>query len=451
MIVPGEDRTGPGPHALDPGGTRRITRGQWLVLAAAVFGWMFDGVEIGLPPIMGRPALTDLVGSELAGDPRDDLGKSADEKEVSARQREGKVARLLGVLGAMFLVGAAAGGIMFGWLGDRFGRVRTMILSVLTYSLFTGAAYWAEVPWHLMVLRFIASMGMGGQWSLGVALVVESWPGIARPVLAGVIGAAANVGFLMISTLGYVFPVTPTSWRWIMVAGASPALLVFFIAIFVPESERWKAAVRKGASSPIKEIFAPALRSKTLIAIVLSAIPLLGTWGSVQWIPYWVDKTLAPLDPSAKSLTQIWSSVGAILGCLIAPVLGGRWGRRPVYFGMCLMSLVACLYMFLVLKTFDGWFLATSTVVGGITASFYGWLPLYLPELFPTRVRATGQGLSFNSGRILAAIGVILGSGQIAGFFGGYQIAGAVISLVYILGLAAIWLAPETKGQPLPD
>jgi len=302
-----------------------------------------------------------------------------------------------------------------------------------------------------MVLRFIASMGMGGQWSLGVALVVESWPGIARPILAGVIGAAANVGFLLISTLGYLIPVTPDSWRWIMVAGASPAVLVFFIAIFVPESERWKAAVRTRTVSPIKEIFAPALRSKTLIAIALSAIPLLGTWGSVQWVPYWVDKTLAPGDPSAKSLAQIYSSIGAITGCLIAPVLGGRWGRRPVYFGMCLISLVMCLYMFLVLKSFDWWFLATLTVTGGITASFYGWLPLYLPELFPTRVRATGQGLSFNFGRILAAVGVILGSGQIAAFFGGYEFAGAIISLVYIFGLVAIWQAPETKGQPLPE
>jgi len=421
--------------ALEPqaGGAakRRISGAQWLVLAAAVLGWMFDGVEIGLPPIMGRPAMLDLLGPQLASDQN--------------------VGPLLGVLGAMFLVGAAAGGVLFGWLGDRIGRVRTMIFSVLTYSLFTGAAYWADVPWHLMVLRFIASMGMGGQWSLGVALVVESWPGIARPILAGVIGAAANVGFLMISTLGYLFPVTPDSWRWIMVAGASPAVLVFFIALFVPESERWKAAVRKGAASPLKEIFAPALRSKTLIAIALSAIPLLGTWGSVQWVPYWVDKTLAPGDPSAKSLTQIYSSIGAIIGCLIAPVLGGRWGRRPVYFGMCVISLITCLYMFLVLNTFDWLFLASIMVVGGITASFYGWLPLYLPELFPTRVRATGQGLSFNSGRVLAAVGVILGSGQIAGFFGGYQTAGAIISLVYILGLVAIWLAPETKGRPLPE
>jgi SHS family sialic acid transporter-like MFS transporter len=409
----------------------RITRAQWLVLAAAVLGWMFDGVEIGLPPIMGRPAMQDLLGPEMA--------------------RHENIAPLLGVLGAMFLVGAAAGGVLFGWLGDRFGRVRIMIFSVLTYSLFTGAAYWAQVPWQLMVLRFIASMGMGGQWSLGVALVVESWPGIARPVLAGVIGAAANVGFLLISTLGYLIPVTPDSWRWIMVAGASPAVLVFFIALFVPESERWKAAVRKRTVSPIQEIFSPALRSKTFIAIALSAIPLLGTWGSVQWVPYWVDKTLAPDDPSAKSLAQIYSSVGAIIGCLIAPVLGGRWGRRPVYFGMCAISLGTCLYMFLVLKSFDWWFLATLTVTGGITASFYGWLPLYLPELFPTRARATGQGLSFNFGRILAAVGVILGSGQIAAFFGGYEFAGAIISLVYIFGLVAIWLAPETRGQPLPE
>ncbi len=419
------------PEALRPGESGKITRGQWLVLIAAVLGWMFDGVEIALPPIMGRPALIELLGPEMASDKN--------------------IGPLLGVLGAMFLIGAATGGVMFGWLGDRFGRVRTMIFSVLTYSLFTGAAYWAQVPWHLMALRFIASMGMGGQWSLGVALVVECWPGLTRPLLAGVIGAAANVGFLLISLLTWRFPVRPESWRWIMLAGASPAVLVFFIALFVPESERWKAAVKKRATSPIREIFGRDLRRKTLVAIVLSAVALLGTWGSVQWAPYWVDHKLAPHDPSAKSLTQTWSAVGAIICCLIAPLLGGRWGRRPVYFGMCLISLVSCQYMFLTLDKFDSWFLVTMTVAGGVTAGFYGWLPLYLPELFPTRVRATGQGLSFNFGRILAAFGVMLGSGQLAGFFGGYEYAGAVISLVYVVGLVVIWFAPETHGQPLPE
>jgi len=424
--------TASGPEASRPGESSKITRAHWLVLIAAVLGWMFDGVEIALPPIMGRPALIELLGPERASDQN--------------------IGPLLGVLGAMVLVGAAAGGVLFGWLGDRYGRVRTMIFSVLTYSLFTGAAYWALVPWHLMILRFIASMGMGGQWSLGVALVVECWPGLTRPLLAGVIGAAANVGFLMISVLSWVFPVHPESWRWIMLAGASPAVLVFFIVLFVPESERWKAAVKKKAvHSPIREVFSGDLRPKTLVAITLAAIALLGTWGSVQWIPYWVDKTLMPGDPSAKALTQIWSSIGAIIGCLIAPLSGGRWGRRPAYFAMCLISLVSCLYTFLVLKTFDWWFLAVMTLVGGVTASFYGWLPLYLPELFPTRVRATGQGLSFNFGRILAAIGVLVGTGPLVALFGGYEKAGAIISLVYVLGLFVIWLAPETHGQPLPD
>ncbi len=407
-----------------------ISRSQWLVLSAAILGWMFDGVEIGLAPLMGRPALQELLGS------------ASTDKDV---------APWLGVLGAMFLLGAALGGVVFGWFGDRYGRVRTMIFSVLTYSLFTGAAYCAREPWHLMALRFVASMGMGGQWSLGVALVVECWPGIARPMLAGLIGAAANVGFLMISTVAFVFPVKPDSWRWIMLAGASPAVLVFFIALFVPESERWKAAVKSRKASPIREIFSGSLRNKTLIAIVLSAVALLGTWGSVQWVPYWVDHSLSKGDPTCKSLAQIWSSIGAIVGCVIAPLLGGRFGRRPIYFGMCLISLVTVLYMFLGISTFNWWFLAVVCVVGGVTASFYGWLPLYLPELFPTRVRATGQGLSFNFGRIIAAIGVVLGTGQLAGIFGGYDKAGAVISLVYLVGLVAIWFAPETHGQPLPE
>jgi len=451
--------------------SQRITRAQWLVLAAAFFGWMFDGVEIGLFPLVARPALQELLS---------DMG-------------DAEVGRWNGVIVACFLLGAAAGGLVFGWLGDRIGRVRAMILSILTYSLFTGAGAFAQQAWHLGVFRFIASLGMGGEWAVAVALVVECWPEKHRPKLAGAIGAAANFGFLFIGTVAYCFPVMHGSWRWLMLVGATPAVLALFVSLMVPESERWKASVKTARSQPIIEIFSRGLRKRTLLAIVFSAIPLIGTWAAVSgWIPLWVEqmkqaqlveaelpqfrltqitagelkdqvqeaRKLLPQDKwpeiseaaaRTKAGAQIVLAIGAILGCYLAPVIGGIWGRRPVYFGLCLLSLVSCAYLFRSMNPFDAWFVLMVFVVGGVTAAFYGWLPLYLPELFPTRVRATGQGLSFNFGRILAAVGA-LQMGALVNMLGGdYASAGATITLIYVFGLVLIWLAPETKGKPLPE
>ena len=153
---------------------------QYMTLAAALLGWMFDGFEMGLFPLIGAPALKDLLGPES---PQTDA------------------ASWFGAIIAVFLVGAATGGVLFGWLGDKIGRVRAMSLSIFTYAAFTGLCGFATEAWHVAVLRFIASLGMGGEWSLGVALVNEIWPGKSRAFIAGLIGAAANVGFLLVAIL----------------------------------------------------------------------------------------------------------------------------------------------------------------------------------------------------------------------------------------------------------
>jgi MFS family permease len=448
-----------------------ITRGQWLVLAAAFLGWMFDGVEIGLFPLVVRPAFQSLGLADDAA-----------------------IAGWISVVVAAFLLGAAAGGIVFGWLGDKIGRVRSMVIAILIYSLFTGACALAQAPWQLALFRFIASLGMGGEWALAVALVMECWPERHRPRLAGAIGAAANFGFLFIAAVALIKSVTVDSWRWMMLVGAAPAVLALLISMFVPESQRWKESVKKGGTRPLREIFGPRLLKTTLFAIVFSAVPLIGTWAAVSaYIPTWVDQMkqieagkgfldgeqLAEFgkaqDPKAKikvlertlsekqwkhvrtttgkskAWVQFVLAIGAIIGCFIAPVVGGVWGRRPVYCALCLISLLSCAYLFRYLDTVSLWFVANAGFVGGVTAAFYGWLPLYLPELFPTRVRATGQGLSFNFGRILAAVGTFY-TGQLVALFGGdYGKAMGAITLVYVVGMVLIWFAPETKGKPLPE
>ena len=409
------------------------TRAQWLVLAAAFLGWMFDGLEMGIFPLVARPALQTMIPASTALAPDQFVGT------------------WMGRITALFLVGAACGGLVFGWLGDRVGRVRAMTLSIFTYSIFTGLCFFAKEPWHLGALRFIAAFGMGGEWSLGVALVMETWPRDKRPLLAGTIGAASNVGFALIAVVGLYFKVTQESWRWVMIAGAAPALLALGIQLVVPESERWKESTKQSAAHPIREIVSGGLLVTTLLAIAFASVALIGTWGSVQWLPLWADQLTAGKIPTAKALAALLAGTGAIVGCMVGALAAGRIGRRPAYFSLCLLSLVVCGFLFRWVDQYGTIFLVLVTLAGATTAAFYGWLPLYLPELFPTRVRATGQGLCFNFGRILAAAGA-LAQGQLVSAYGGsYAKAGATITLIYALGLALIWLAPETKDRPLPD
>ena len=403
-----------------------------LVLLAAFLGWMFDGMEMGIFPLVARPALQEM---QIAGG-------IVDEQFVQT---------WMGRVTALFLLGAACGGLVFGWLGDRIGRVRAMSLSILCYSAFTGLCYFAAEPWQLGALRFVAALGMGGEWALGVALVMEVWPENKRPLLAGLIGAAANVGYALIAIIAIKFLITRDSWRWVMLVGAAPALLTFFIRIFVPESHRWQESVKKGPSRPVREIFGPTLWKNTVLAICFASIALIVTWGIVQWIPLWADQLTEGKQPKVKAYIQLVSSIGAILGCLVAALAGGKWGRRPAYFGLCLTSLVACMVLFRGFLAYSGWFLFMVGVVGFFTAAFYGWMPLYLPELFPTRVRATGQGLAYNFGRILAAVGAWQ-MGSLMGYFDkSYAKAGATIVMIYLVGMVLIWFAPETKGRRLPE
>ena len=236
-----------------------------------------------------------------------------------------------------------------------------------------------------------------------------------------------------------------------MLAGAAPAVLAFFIQFFVPESEPWKAALKRGMVHPLKEIFSPAWLKNTLLAIAFASVALIGTWGSVQWLPAWADQLTGGTLPRAKALTQIVSGLGAVVGCLLGAWVGLGLGRRTTYFGLCVLSLGLCGILFRTMDHFGVLFLVLVGLVGSVTAAFYGWLPLYLPELFPARMRATGQGVCYNSGRLFAAGGA-LGQGQLMSFYNGsFAKAGAVITLVYILGMVLIWFAPETKDKPLPE
>lgn len=528
------------------------SRGRWLALLAALLGWTFDGFEIGMFPLVGPNALDELLHSEIAANPN-------------------IKSEWFGVIMSVFLIGAATGGVLFGWLGDRVGRVRAMSLSIFTYALFTGMCAFATQAWHIAVLRFIASLGMGGEWALGVALVTEVWPDRSRALLAGLIGAAANVGMLLVGvlSLGLVSFLQGTEelllavgasphfverllshdgWRLLMVAGALPALLGMIVRLFVPESHKWEAERAQGATqhwatrdlwgvafgaagaggvillwsplftdfaqtyltasaagelpgsftairiagtllgiavallgfiTPVLGYFARSIRSNSLLpaerrryigrmllGAALAGVCLLGTWGSLQWAPKWAIALAAQLPADsgphyAKEYTQITLAAGAIVGTILAALAGGWLGRRITYAALCVISFLSLTYMYQGNDTYDLKLLVCVFVAGGATAAFYGWFPLYLPELFPTSIRATCQGFSFNFGRVLSAIGSLQTATLTAYFAQGiakdrveieaFPNAGATLAGIYFIGLIVIWFAPETKGQPLPD
>jgi MFS family permease len=400
------------------------TRAKALVLAAAFLGWMFDGLEMGIFPQISRPAMTELLHGSTQH-----LGWWNN------------------FIAAMFLWGAALGGLLFGWLGDKVGRVKAMSISILIYSLFTGLLYFANSPQYIAGMRFIAAIGMGGEWALGVALVMEVWDAKYRPFLAGLIGAASNVGFVLISALGASIKVDQSNWRWVVLAGAAPALLTFAIRIFVPESDKWKHSQQVAPSRPLRELLGDrALSVTALLAICFASVALLGTWGAVQNIAPWAGG-MPGKTPHSIGVAGIVIGLGAIVGCLIAPLAAAILNRRIAYFLLCLGSFIACQLLFRYFTDYTWGFLWMSFLVGGITAAFYGWLPLYLPELFPTRVRATAQGVAFNFGRIAAGVGAI--SGAMVGK--DFAQIGVYVSMIYVVGMVIIWLAPETKGRPLPD
>jgi MFS family permease len=498
-------------------------RGRWLTLVAALLGWMFDGLEMGLFPLVSRPALADLLGT-------------TDRTEISLWNS---------VITAGFLVGAATGGVLFGWLGDRIGRVRAMTLSILTYATFSGLCGLSMEAWQVAAFRLVASLGMGGEWSLGVALVMEVWPDRSRAWLAGVIGSAANFGFMIIAIASLALSalivdleqamlsvglgeettdwlIKNSGWRILMLFGAVPALLTFLIRLFVPESTRWEEENRRGSTShwqtidllgvligggaacalialwalpevslgvrlvvslglvivitagylyPIVRFVGraeaadapaaatgdrsgPAVRAivyRLMLAAGLSGVALLGTWGSTQQAPLYADEMTAGQQPTAKAYTQVAASVGAIVGCVLAALMGDWLGRRLTYAILCVGSMGAISGLYLLNDSYSPTFLVWAFLAGMITAAFYGWLPLYLPELFRTRVRATGQGFGYNFGRVIAAIGVLQLPVVMDQLQVGWQGACTAMSLIYLVGLGLIWLAPETKGKPLPE
>ena len=410
--------------------SQAITRGMQMTLLASFLGWMMDGYEQAIFPLLASPALKSMVP-------------------------EGEVGVWMARITATFLVGAAFGGAGFGWLGDRIGRVRAMGLSILFYSLFSGLCYFAESPVHLAIFRFFSALGMGGEWALGVALVMESWPEQHRPKMAAAIGLAANFGMVLVGAVALAYPASNESWRIHFLIGASPAIITLLIRLFVPESEKWKRAASlespvEQRTSKILEVFSPPHLRSTIGGILLVSVVLIGTWGAVQWIPLWVTELAGPTNVRAKAYAMVLVSSGACVGTVVAPLLLARLTRRRGYQLLCVLAVTMSFWIFRTPATWGLLLWIKIFLLGCAATAFYGFFPLYLPELFPTRIRATGQGICYNTGRLVAVPFVLL-SGELVKWLGGYQQAAAVITLIYLAGLVFATFARETSGQSLAE
>ena len=400
----------------------------WLVLIVAWLGWMFDGMEMGLYSVLARPALKDLL-------------HTVDDKASGP---------YVGIMFALFLLGASAGGFIFGRLGDKIGRVKTMIITVLLYSVFTALTALSQTAWQFGICRFIGAMGLGGEWGLGVALVMETWPNAKRPMLAGLLGSSANVGFLVSSLINLSWG--SLGWRLIFCAGLVPALLSLVIRLMIREPERWVKAKERGEKPDLRQLWEPTLRRNTIMACLISSVAIIGTWGVFQWIPTWVGSMVSKeIAPHRVAVTAMWMAFGQILGAFLGGPSAEWLGRRRSYALFCVGSLVSAIILWLTVTSYGVQLLFLAAVAGVFTTAFFGWLPLYLPELFPTRIRATGEGITFNFGRIIAAVGVFQTGKLVAGFGGSYAKAGATMSLIYVIGLILIWFVPETRGGKLPE
>lgn len=471
-----------------PGGPwyQEMTRYHWFVLIVAALGWLFDTMDQQLFVLARQPAMADLLDVPL-GDPA--------------------VTRYSGYATTIFIIGWATGGLVFGWMGDRIGRARTMVLTILIYSLFTGLSA-LSISWiDFAVYRFITGMGVGGEFAAGVSLVAEVMPTRSRPYALGLLQALSAVGNMTAAGIYYaIFRVAPeegvqgfATWRLVFLVGIVPALLAVYIRRHLKEPESWqkaKAAARAaearaqaardaGASldefhkqmGDIREMFHDARwRKSTLIGVLLATSGVMGLWGIGFWTPELV-RSFVPKEHQNfyVSMTSLLQNFGAFFGIYGFGIMAGMMGRRPAFAVSYLLGFTMTVAVFGFMND-PGQIWWMIPLLGFSTLMVFGGYAIYFPELFPTRLRSTGVGFCYNVARYLAALAPIM-LAPLAGLFAAapdstrgaaglshleilsslgsvdtpFRYAAIALSSVFFIGLLTLPFAPETKGKPLPE
>jgi MFS family permease len=463
-----EDAPAATPRVSDDFGPwwKELTRYQWFVFTVASLGWLFDTMDQQLFNLARISAVRALLGA-TPGDVK----------------MEGQVDFYGGVATTVFMIGWALGGLFFGILGDKIGRAKTMMLTVLCYSAFTGLSALSTNVIDFAFYRFLTGLGVGGQFAVGVALVAEVMSDRARPFALGLLQALSAVGNMLAASTNLVLGkleesgVIGSSWRIMFLIGLAPAVLAIPIFLRLKEPERWKAAAGddentatgKAKLGSLGELFGdPRWRRNTLVGMVLAFAGVVGLWGigffsfdlvDVVFRKHYQGQGLSPQQIAGKltfwkGITSLGQNAGAFFGIYAFALVTHRFGRKPAFAISFVLAAGATAMTFWFLDSFWQIFVLIP-IMGFCQLALFGGYAIYFPELFPTRLRSTGTSFCYNVGRLVAAAGPsvkgLLTSRVFAGFPEPMRYAGLTMCSVFLVGLLALPFAPETKGKPLPE
>jgi MFS family permease len=378
----------------DPGeitSLRQLKPAQWRSGIAAWLGWTFDGLDMHLYTLVAAPFVAQLIGATSTTD--------------------GRVGQHSSWIQGAFLLGWAVGGGFFGRIGDRLGRARALSLTVLTYALFTGLSFFAQEWWHLMIFRFLAALGIGGEWAVGASLLSETWPRKWRPWIAAVLQTGVNVGILLAGLANFLLAAAPP--RCLFLVGVLPALLVFWIRRAVPETEEWQSAREKAIHHEpgIRELFRGDVLRVTLWVVAVCGVSLTAHWAFMFWHQQHLRNlpdvmTMSPAEKNKLASAAMYLVIGSsILGNFFAGWVARFVGYRATIatiFGAYFLAMVGAYASPRSHAALLWWF----PVIGFCQGAF-ALFTMYLPPLFPTLLRTTGAGFCYNIGRTAAAFGTV--------------------------------------------
>jgi MFS family permease len=415
----------------------RLTAAQRRGFWAAWTGWTLDGMDSFIFALVLTPALTELL-------PKSGL--------------DGSPARVVfagSVLFAVFLAGWGSS-LIWGPIADRWGRSRTLAAAVACYAIFTGAAALAQNVWELGIFRFLAGVGIGGEWAVAGTYVAEIWPESRRKMGAGYLGTGYYAGFFLAAALNFTVGAT-FGWRYMFLCGGAPVLVSLYMLFKVKESDRWVQAHREKKRAPFTDIFSPPFLRRTLLNAALVTVSIIGLWAAVVYEPSAIVTLAKKAGYAAKQATQLASfgtgllSIGTILGCLAVPVLAERWGRRATH-GLYFAGMAVCIVLSF------GWafYVKDGLTIFIISLFFVGFFGgnfamynLWLPEQYPTAIRASAFAFVTSFGRFIGAgVNFLIGAGVAA--YGSVGMPVAATAGAFLLGLLLLPLCVETRGESLP-
>lgn len=450
---------------------RGLDRQHWFVFAMASLAWMFDCLDQQLFILARNPAIADLMPKDTPADVQRWWG---------------------GTTTAVFVAGWAVGGLVFGAMGDRIGRARTLTITVLLYSLFTGLCALAQGVVDFCAYRFITGLGVGGVFGLAVALVADTLPDRSRPAALGVLQSMSTVGNVIAGAIAIGIGAWQVSevraggapradtWKWLFLVGALPALLCVFLQLRLREPESWVRARAAGKLSGVRfgsyrSLFGEARwRRPALLGMLLCVAGVVGLWGvgffSPELVAGVVNRRLQDTaTPTAElagarmqwtGINMVAQNLGGFAGMLTFTRLSLIYGRKPVFLWGIVAALASTLLVF---QCFDSiWHMfVLIPLMGFCQLGLFAGFAMYLPELFPLRLRSTGTSFCYNVGRFIAASGpftlgalqahLAAGAATSEAKLDAFRDAACWMSLVYVLGLFALPLLPETRGQPMPE